>query len=148
MVSPGKWPKQWVGRWSAADGKTVTIERGRGRTYMATVRPAVGEPPYTSAGLLGGQTKQIDRLEAACHVDDEGRRYLEIEAGTPDVGPTYRLYAAVEDSAGMLPAPDTTAPESVLLLPNTSIGLYDDWEDDQGVPWAYPLAELRWQGSE
>ena len=72
---------------------------------------------------------------------------MEIEAGTPELGPTYRLYSAVEPTPGArAAATDTTDVADVILVPNTSIGLYDDWEDDLGVSWALPLEPLQWVG--
>jgi len=69
-------------------------------------------------------------------------RYLEIEAGTPGLGPTYRLYATVQTAHGPRPATLRTPARRVVLVPSPSIGLYDDWDDDFGVPWAYPLLPL------
>lgn len=145
MAAQPRWPAEWVGQWVAADGKSVTIESSRGRVAV-TVNPAEDAPPYASAQLLGGGTKLIDRVPGTCRVDDEGLRYLEVEAGTPGVGPTYRLYPAVEDAEGRRPAPDSAAIDAVSLIPQTVIGLYDDWDDDLGVPWAYPLEVLRRRG--
>lgn len=146
MDRKAAWPKKWVGWWVAPDGKAVLVERFR-RRILVSVAPRRGGNPYESAQLLDGATKRIERLEASARVDDEGRRYLEIEAGTPELGPTYRLYSAVEPSPGArAAAADETAVDRVILIPNTSIGLYDDWDDDLGVPWALPLEPLRWAG--
>lgn len=107
-----------------------------------TVRPSLQEAPYSSAELLGGGTKRIERLAATSCVDAEGRMYLEIEAGTNGVGPTYRLYAAEQTDSELRRATGATSADALVLEPNTSIGLYDDWEDDIGVPWAQPLQPL------
>lgn len=45
-----------------------------------------------------------------------------IEAGMVGIGPTVEL----RDTGGA-------------LVPRVSMGLYDDYEDDLGVPWAFPL---------
>ncbi|MFB9905707.1 hypothetical protein [Allokutzneria oryzae] len=111
------------GTWTAEDGKTVTIEHDDG--LRVTVSPAPGAPPYQSAELLGGGTKAIHRLPASTNTDGEGREYLEIEAGTPNLGPTYRLH-----------------PEGDTLWPVVVMGLYDDYDDDLGAPWAFPLLPL------
>ena len=142
MNEGADWPKGWTGRWSAADGKTVLVERLKGR-LLVTVSPTRDGRPYTSAELLGGGTKSIERLPATCLLDPEGRRCLEIEAGTESLGPTYRLYAALDDVAGRRRAPTDTPRADLVLIPNTSIGLYDDYEDDLGVPWALPLEAMR-----
>lgn len=140
----GGWPSSWVGTWTAYDGKTVVISRSDCGTTV-TVSPTPGQPAYLSAELLGGGTKRIDGLPASCQVDDDGRRYLEIEAGSPGLGPTYRLYAAVAGPGGLRKAHDDVAADRLMLVPNTVGGLYDDWDDDLGAPWAYPLDPLRWR---
>ena len=140
--APAVWPIEWVGEWRAEDGKTVVLEQTGGEVRI-TVSPGPGLPPYESAELLKGGRKQIADLVAICRTDDQGRKYLEIEAGTEEVGPTYRLYAAIEDANGRQKASDDAPATRVILVPNTSIGLYDDYEDDLGVPWAYPLEPMR-----
>lgn len=143
MASPGRWPDGWVGRWQDTNAKTVTISRMHG-SVTVTVAPGVAETPYRSAELLGGGTKEIENLPAVCYLDEERRKYLEIEAGTPDLGPTYRLYAATEDDDRSLKPFDSGNVDDLVLVPHTSIRLYDDYDDDLGVPWAYPLERLRY----
>lgn len=125
------------------NGKTVTVRR-MNDSYKVTVAPGVAGPPYSSAELLGGGTKDIEDLPGVCHQDEELRMYLEIEAGTPGLGPTYRLYAATEDDDLSLKPCDSGPVDELVLVPITSIGLYDDYDDDLGVPWAYPLERLRY----
>jgi hypothetical protein len=88
--------------------------------------------------------KVIDNLPARSDLDQQSRRYLEVEAGTADLGPTYRLYPAIQDAHGRRTAGDNVTVEELLLVPSIAIGLYDDYDDDMGVPWAYPLHPLRW----
>jgi hypothetical protein len=133
-----------VGTWVAPDLKTVSVDWSR-EGITVTVSPGPEQAPYTSAPLLGGDTKVIEHLPARCYIDDKGRKYLEVEAGTPGVGPVYRLYAAVHDARGRHIAADDVPVERLVLVPNTSTGLYDEYEDDLGVPWAYPLNPLAWQ---
>jgi hypothetical protein len=124
------------------DSKTVVIAWDR-RGPTVTVRPGPNQPPYRSAPLLHGGTKPIENLPARCRADHEGHRYLEIEAGTEELGPTYRLYATVDAEFGRDVGRDTPAAH-ITLVPAMSIGLYDDYDDDLGVPWALPLNPLRW----
>jgi hypothetical protein len=131
-------PDHWIGWWEAEDGKAVFLERGKGGVLI-TVAPAQGSSPYQSARLLSGRRKRIRRLRASCLADEAGRRYLEIEAGTNDLGPTYRLYPVVARAGRLEAAPDDAPRTDVVLLPEVNIGLYDDWDDDLGVPWAEPL---------
>ena len=102
-----------------------------------------GEAEY-SATYARKVAHLIRDLEATCAVDAKGRKYLEVEAGTEGIGPLYRLYAgrAVPDREGVRPAGDDLDPEQVVLVPQCLVGLYDDYEDDLGVPWAYPLQPL------
>jgi hypothetical protein len=148
-------PSGWTGWWVAHDGKALLIER-KHEQVLVTVAPARGAKSYSSVELLAGGTKQIEQLPASCFVDDHGRRYLEIEAGTAELGPTYRIYPVVESREGQplgtgeysqfVVAHDSVPVADLILAPNTSIGLYDDYEDDLGVPWAMPLAPLRYAG--
>jgi hypothetical protein len=137
-------PRHWLGTWIDSNGKAVTIESD-GQALTVTVRPGVGLAPYTSATLLDGGTKAIERLEAACHLDAKRGRFLEVETGTAEIGPTYRLYAAIDSPTGWRAADVDVLVDQLVLIPNTIIGLYDDFDDDLGVPWAYPLLPLRRQ---
>ena len=120
----------------------VTIEQDSD-AVLVTVRPGVGQAAYTSASLLDGSTKPIERIAAACHIDQHGLRYLEVEAGTPELGPTYRLHAVIDTGGQRRPAAYDVPGDQLVLVPNTLIGLYDDFEDDLGVWWAYPLLPLQ-----
>ncbi|GAA5190320.1 hypothetical protein GCM10023322_45180 [Rugosimonospora acidiphila] len=109
-----------------------------------TARPGPGQAPYRSAQLLDDGTKPIEDLPARCDTDQRGHRYLEVEAGTVNLGPTYRLYAAREEADELRGAADDLPVERLVLVPEIVMGLYDDYDDDLGVPWAYPLRPLRW----
>jgi hypothetical protein len=118
-----------TGWWVAADGKAVLIEYVEGRT-LVTVAPDLGAPCYRSAELLHGGRADIRRLPAESG-DADGDPVLRVEAGTPGLGPTYGL-RVTRGEAGEL-----------VLLPGVGMGLYDDYDDDLGVPWAFPLLPLR-----
>lgn len=117
-----------AGWWIAADGKAVLVEHIDGRVLI-TVAPARGGPCYRGAELLGGGHQDVRRLEAAPG-DSDGSPFLQVEAGTPGLGPTYRLYVGTDDDGDV-------------LMPQVVMGLYDDYDDDLGVPWAFPLLPLR-----
>ena len=99
-----------------------------------------------TATLLDGSRKTVRRLPGLAELDDEGRLRLSVEAGTEGSGPCYHLYPAVrrEDGARARPTGDEP-PRTLELLPVVMFGLYDDWEDDLGVPWAFPLSTLGWR---
>jgi len=144
LAGPAELPASWTGWWVAEDGKAVLLERDEAGV-LVSVFPQRGAPPYRTSRFLAFR-RRIRRRRASCEWDDR-KRFLEIEAGLTGLGPTYRLYPAVEDGSGRRAAPDGTPVEDVILLPNTSIGLYDDFSDDQGVAWAHPLLPLRYAGT-
>lgn len=135
------WPLTWVGMWRASLGKTVVIDLVDGAPVV-TVAPGPGEDPYLSEELLDGSRKLIQCLPAATVIDDDGGINLEIEAGEPGLGPTYRLLAVMPDGDLVQRADHLAPAHRVVLLPSVGLGLYDDFDDDVGVPWAYPLDPL------
>ncbi|TQL00978.1 hypothetical protein FBY24_0016 [Cellulomonas sp. SLBN-39] len=139
-----RWPRRWVGTWCADDGRSVTIER-QGRSVLVTVRPVADAGPYASAALLDGTRKAIFRLPACTERDARGALRLSVEAGSDGIGPSYHLEPLVRGADGALLRPARHEPPSCLVLvPRVTTGLYGDWEDDLGVPWAFPLASMRW----
>ena len=142
MSRPAFDPDALAGWWVADDGKAVLLER-HGDGLVVTVCPAVGAPPYRSARLVL-RRRRIRRLPGEWVVDGQDRTCLQIEAGIRGAGPTYRLHPALETPDGDLhPAPPGTAADQLVLVPATGVGLYDEYEDDLGVPWAEPLMPLR-----
>lgn len=140
------WPPRWHGTWHAEDGKSVSVERD-GQQVLVTVRPSPRAAPYLSAELLGGGRRSVLRLPAVAEVD-RGHLRLSVEAGTEDLGPRYHLRPAVGRADGTLTRPTGAEPPSdLVLVPEVTMGMYDDWDDDLGVPWAFPLAPLRWDPS-
>lgn len=55
----------------------------------------------------------------------EGTRLI-IEPGIPGLGPTLELTFMQKDNKD-------------ILIPSTGMGLYDDYSEDLGVPWIFPL---------
>jgi hypothetical protein len=80
-------------------------------------------------------------------LDLDGRRHIEIEAGAPGSGrPTGRIQRCSRVAGTDLQVMTQTR-RRCSCSPNTSTELYDEWEDDLGVPLAAPLFPLRWNGS-
>lgn len=135
-----------LGWWVADDDKAVLIEstdcEATLGSLLVSVHPALGAEPYQSAELLDGRTNRIERLVATPRTE-AGVRYLRVEAGTESYGPTYHLYPVTRTSDGWQPV-DVTLRQATpaALLPNVKIGLYDDFDDDLGAPWAFPLLPL------
>lgn len=139
-----RWPPRWAGMWCADDGKSVKIEC-EGRSVLVTVQPTAHAGPYSSARLLDGERKAISRLPARTERDARGGLRLSVEAGSDGLGPCYHLDPMIHGASGALVRPTGhEPPSSLVIVPHVTIGLYDDWEDDIGVPWAYPLAPMRW----
>lgn len=140
-----RWPRTWVGTWRADDGKTVTVQFDR-VSVLVTVRPSADEEPYVSAKLLDGGHKKISLLPGLVDVGPTGVLHLSVEAGTDEIGPRYHLYPMLCGADGALTRPAGNEPPGKLaLVPEVTIGLYDDWDDDLGVPWAFPLSPLTWR---
>ena len=108
----------FLGHWIDGSGRRMTIEAGGPGALVSIVDP--GGAPYERALLEGpGPTTAMPAA-----LDEHGM--LIVEVGTPGAGPTYAL-----------------TPRDGGLVPSVHMGLYDDWEDDLGVPWAAPLSRYR-----
>ena len=137
--------KDFLGLWIAEDGKSLLIEEDNGQ-YCVSVAPDLNTPYYKRPHLfiIGSRTHKI---AATWNTDENEYPFLQVEAGANGIGPTYHLIFTVKN-------PDQVEPEFVLAkendnidkiyaLPETQIGLYDDWEEDLGIPWAKPLLPFR-----
>ena len=125
----------WCGDWVDKEGKRISIKARGNHHYKVTIQSSSGE--YFNLNLLIGKRKTKNLL-GVITIDKDRHRYMQIEAGTKGIGPTYRLYPAEKTSQGIKPLNEPID----ILLPNVGLGLYDDWEDDLGVPWAFPLDEF------
>lgn len=113
---------RFVGSWRAEDGRRLTI-RATPRGALVDASDAAGAPYRINVlGLAGLLAPKSVRLPAVL----EGGQ-LVVEAGSPGLGPTLRL--ALLDLGGR-----------EALVPEVRMGLYDDFDDDLGVPWMTPLA--------
>lgn len=109
----------FTGRWVDDVGRVLVIDR-RGCEVLVTVLCAETSAPYRRSLLLGrGWTRDL-----VAKLDERGR--LIIEAGTKHLGPTFELEH-----------------DGDVLTPSVGMGLYDDFDDDLGVPWAFPLSRYR-----
>ncbi len=116
-----------------ASGRTLNIRRAAGGSGAYGVRVTLPRAldqalhdhpdyPFEIANVLQGWV-----VQAAAN----GER-LRVEAGALRInglGPTLNL-----------------APlDANTLQASVSLGLYDDWDDDLGLPWAFPLSPYRRQ---
>ncbi len=137
-------PTTWTGNWVDDIGRTLTIEVANDREYKVSIKDNSGIPfkiDWTGFGLLDKKTTD---LKSEITKDNDGRQHLQVEAGMVGVGPTYRLYFVVEEEneKQRLATIDDQI-EKIKIKPDIGIGLYDDWEDDLGVPWALPLSDYK-----
>lgn len=133
-------PNHWFGTWIDKNGKKVLIERH----LLGKITTSVIDQdnnPYEIV-LLGGVKKKTLLLKSEYTKDSEQIPMLQIEAGNVDIGPTYRLYFVVEEKDTRRIANEFDDSRLLKILPEVSIGLYDDYEEDLGVPWAFPLEEF------
>jgi len=125
----GEHAQDYAGLWLDEHGRVIDIVPGNETEAAVTIAPSLAQTCYRGDGLLGA----IDMKERPASVyrrDGETPRLM-VEVGVVGLGPTYQLTFAAAD--------DGTA----ILIPHVGIGLYDDFEDDLGVPWAFPLAPYK-----
>lgn len=107
------------GLWIDAAGRALYIEE-RATAFRVTVARTVDGPCFRRSSLCSPfATTRALRAKLRDGV-------LVVEAGTPGLGPTYELTKVEE-----------------LLIPTVRMGLYDDFDEDLGVPWAFPISPYR-----
>lgn len=135
-------PKAWCGVWVDKNGKQVIIESTEHNFYAVTILNAKGESYEIE--LLENNKKNTIELIGRFVTDTNGNPILQVEAGSNGVGPTYNLYFLTAESDQKLRlARNSDDLNNIVVKPNVGIGLYDEWEDDMGVPWAFPLENLK-----
>lgn len=134
-------PTHWCGLWTDKNGKQLIIESAKHHFYSVTVLDP-GNNPF-QINLLGDEKKVTLELKGQFCKDLDGNLMLQVEAGTEGIGPTYRLYFLVAKDQSFRPAKNTDEIKKIIIRPTIGIGLYDDYEDDLGVPWAFPLEDFK-----
>ncbi|QNR24542.1 hypothetical protein [Croceimicrobium hydrocarbonivorans] len=135
-------PELWCGLWIDKNGKQVIIEPTKHNFYAVTVLDSQGEA--YKINLLAGNTKDTIGLLGRFATDSNGIPFLQVEAGRMDLGPTYNLYFLnAENNQKLQLANNSDDLNNIIMRPYVESGLYDDWEDDLGVPWAFPLADFK-----
>ncbi|MHA1188398.1 MAG: hypothetical protein ACTSSK_16330 [Candidatus Heimdallarchaeota archaeon] len=129
-------PEELCGLWIDEEGKAI---------YITKVKPL----EFRTA-IIFDFNKQLERISMKIDehlkklftrwVLDERRTVsrLQIEAGIDFIGPTYNLYLSMVDNKPQNFKLDLKTIEDIRLYPEVQIGLYDDFEDDYGVPWGFP----------
>lgn len=131
-------PIKWCGKWIDKNGKQIIIETTKHDFYVVSVLDAKGQP--FEIDLFEEKTKPTTKLLSRFINDTNENSILQVEAGINDIGPTYNLYFLTTlDNQIVRPAKKSDDISKVIIRPEVRIGLYNDWEDDLGVPWAFPL---------
>ena len=131
-------PKAWCGIWIDKNGKQIKIDSTKHDFYSLTILDNVGNPFEIKS--LGDRTKTTTGLVGRFTKDSYDNPVLQVEAGTDGIGPTLNLYfLALNENGQQRLARNSDKPSNIILKPDVGMGLYDDWEDDLGVPWAFPL---------
>ena len=114
-------PDKFAGIWKDKSGRVLKILKASDGTITADYIQQDGS--YSIRRLLNGlRTSQNMPAKITGEI-------LTIELGTPGLGPTLELTF-------------TDSLSKPVLMPNTAMGLYDDWEDNLGVSWVMPLSEF------
>lgn len=130
-------PDHWCGRWIDKNGKQLFIERKENKKYRVTILDRSYQP-YDIL-LLNDKETKTEKLEANFTIDVNGYPILQVEAGNSGLGPTYNLCFIKHSNESYKLASNFTPLNQVQIIPTVGMGLYDDYEDDLGVPWAFPV---------
>jgi hypothetical protein len=137
-------PDTWLGSWVDTNGKQILLKNAGDNNYYVTVLDLDGKA--FEIQLLDGKIISTIDLPAKFAKDTNENPILQIEAGSAGLGPTYDLYfLTVKGNGERRLASDNDRLTDVIIIPNIGMGLYDDWEDDLGVPWAFPLMDFKKQ---
>lgn len=134
-------PNNWCGLWMDKNGKQLLIEKKPFNRYFVTILNNNGLP--YKIDLLNNTQIDTVKLKGQFSKDTYGNPLLQVEAGTNGIGPTYDLYFLYQKHDKTLLATNTIDIDNLIINPKIGMGLYDDWEDDLGVPWALPLENYK-----
>jgi hypothetical protein len=132
-------PKSWHGQWKDEYGRKLIIKGSQHGFYVVTVLDPNGQP--YEIDLLENKKKKTLSLTSRFTVDTDKNPILQVEAGSKNIGPTYDLHFLSKDkNDSESNARNSDDIDRVYIKTNVGMGLYNDWEDDLGVPWAFPLS--------
>lgn len=116
---------QYLGLWRDDQGRVLFVQRSYLDAVVSVMRSLEEEAFLQS---LPDPSERLPCIDVPARMGHgEMRPFLSVELGKPDLGPTYQLEHDGWDS----------------LRPAVARGMYHDWEDDFGVPWAFPLSVFR-----
>ena len=129
-------PKSWCGLWIDEVGKAVYIEKLEEKKFQTTIIFDLNNQLEENKIHINEHLKRLTTnwtLDSSRNINR-----LQIEAGWDFVGPTYNLYCGLKDESLKRKVESTDNPLDIVLHSEVEMGLYDDFEDDLGVPWGYP----------
>ena len=109
--------KNFIGSWKDENGKSLVIKNENGifLTDFYINGSTTIERILLESKAFSKRMKSF--IDGTC---------LVVELGYEGLGPTLRLHYSNDGKEGLISA--------------VEMGLYDDYEDDFGVPWVFPLA--------
>jgi hypothetical protein len=124
-------PSAIVGRrWEDESGRSLRIHRCWLPWPVSRWGATFREKDFSPRSLKAlARASRMSRLPVRW-TDDK----LMIELGYPGVGPYLELSVEWNEQG-----------EPLRLIPRVCTGLYDDWEQDFGVPWIFPLSPYELQ---
>ncbi len=135
-------PKSWCRLWTDKNEKQLIIQATKHDFYSVTVLDKNGIP--FQIDLLGNKKRNTKKLTGQFTKDTNGNPILQVEAGSNEIGPTLDLYfLTTKGNDEYRLAKNTDDIDKIIIKPSVGMGLYDDWEDDLGVPWAFPLEDFK-----
>ncbi|MZQ81043.1 hypothetical protein GQF01_02695 [Paenibacillus sp. 5J-6] len=110
----------YIGSWMDFVGHILIIKKIDDIEVRVDFYPILGSKPV-NRDLLGRTALSINMKGV---LQEHG---LQIELGEEGLGPTLEIKLTKENN-------------HKLLEPSVVMGLYDEYEDDFGVPWIFPLS--------
>jgi len=134
--------KSWCGLWSDKNGKQIIIQLTKHNFYTVSILDKNNK--YFEINTLRNSKRKTKKLTGFFTRDINENPILQVEAGCDNIGPTYELYFLTQKKNGEYRLSKSTDNiKDIVIRPNVGLGLYDDWEDDLGIPWAFPLDDFR-----
>ncbi|TXC75614.1 hypothetical protein [Luteibaculum oceani] len=134
-------PRCFLGAWQDSTGRQLHLWRNKGNKLLVSIHGA-DKQPFTLSDLDENTWPSIDLEGTLKYNKSNDTSYISIEAGQSGLGPTYELYLCLWNKRGLTPYSWLNKKGIPIIKPNIGLGLYDDWEDHLGVPWAWPLEDF------
>lgn len=131
-------PNEFCGLWIDEDDRGVYIKKVTSHEFQTTILFNISHQIKNKKYHIN---EHLKNLITKWILDEmRGVKRLQIEVGVPFTGPTYNLYLSekeidIKDFVNIV--------DKIRLLPEVQMGLYDDWDDDFGIPWAFPYKDYK-----